>query len=156
MNLKTLSITTAFFCAPLFLIAQSPSSKKLPSGVYDVSDMPGIRLKLANTNQYYNVAPIPVTTITHIISTTVHMGPYYNGKSYPELVIEFDKKGTNDLANLPESSPNNHQIGLILNNQLKQVAKLFGKLTGSKISFSAGIDGMEKLKVLKAEIDNSR
>jgi hypothetical protein len=153
MNLKTTSILIAFLCAPLILIAQQ-STKRLASGFYNLTNDPGIKLKLEGTNEFYNVDQTIIVSAQHITSTIAKTIPG-NGKTISVLQIMLDAKGMKALnESLDKGVVGKHNIGLIINNKLRTAGWFFGPIQGLSMNISFGDKyTLEQLQALKVEVD---
>jgi hypothetical protein len=156
MNPKTLSIVLMFLCAPLLLMAQQ-FFKKLPSGFYNLTNDPGIKLKLDGSTEYYTVDEEMIVSAKHVTSTKTKT-VWVNGKSIPALQMTFDAGGMKALnESLNKGAFGKHNIGLVINNKLKTAGWFIGPIRGLNIDLSFGNKyTLEQIQALKVDIDKER
>jgi len=79
----------------------------------------GIDMRLEKSNEIYTISRLPFASVINISEANLEKS-HLDGKDYMELIMTFDKKGTNDLAK-GTGNPLHPKIAVVVANRLLYV-----------------------------------
>jgi hypothetical protein len=144
-----------FFITTSFTLSKNKPKLKWKQGLYIITKDRGSEFELNQTGKFYDIQKTPIININHIISTSTGTTPIINGKRYPTLTLTLVAIGIDAIGKIKDEQ----EIGLVLNDKLRVVAKLmmFGKFQGPSITLQGtSNDSAGEFEDLKKKIDNSR
>jgi len=127
----------------------------MPTGFYYIADsLQGIKMRKRGSNEVYTIAPAAFASVKNIVNTKLKK-TYNDSGVYAEIRMEFDAKGTNDLAD-GTGNVLHPKIAVVVANQLLFVVDNAAKIkTGVMNVYLDGYTDPE-LKALQDAVEHKR